>query len=138
MRSKMEERKALLEGRGAAEEVSKSPPALHTRPPALSPSAADIAAGSPHFSMDTPPESPVMESAKRTLWVDEEHSTEEGEKLPASDESEEQVQYEWQSDLMHHLPHEKAVSLVNLLKESQRGKAQATGVALQLQKKSVN
>lgn len=84
--------------------------------------AGDMAAGSPHYSLETPPSSPQRKPAR--LFPEEDLSTEEGDKPASSDEAENEI-YDWQFDIMNHLPHEKAVSLVNLLKDSQRDKAQA-------------
>lgn len=84
--------------------------------------AADVAAGSPHFSLETPPSSPHR---KLLFMPEEDATTEEGEKRASSDEAENEIHYEWQFDIMNSMPHEKAVSLVNLLKDQQREKAEA-------------
>lgn len=96
----------------------------------LSTAAADIAAGSPHFSLETPPNSPRERKASESLEED-------AKKEENNEGAEDDVQYEWQFEIMNGLPPEKAVKLVNFLKKSERQRAQASATVDQLQKEVV-
>lgn len=123
-----------------AEDEVKTPTRLQSRPSALNTAAADIAAGSPHFSLETPPESPS--SQKEASWTGSENvEPEAGEDTQSQrdedGDAEDNVPYELQFDIMNGLPHNKAVALVSLLKQSRREKVQAAAVADNLQKEVV-
>lgn len=108
------------------------------QPPPLSTAAADIAAGSPHFCLDTPtqgtPRDAEIAGTESKVLFPSPLKEDELERRLSSEEVENEVQYEWQFEIMNRLPHDKAVALVNLLKDTHREKAEATAAAEQLQK----
>lgn len=83
--------------------------------------------GSPHFPMHTPPQSrsasPSSSKHRRTQDFD-----------PLGEDESDKLQYEWQFEILNHMPREKAIHLVDHLRRTERERAQANLLAEQLQR----
>mmetsp|Transcript_51470 Transcript_51470/g.130904 ORF Transcript_51470/g.130904 Transcript_51470/m.130904 type:complete len:589 (-) Transcript_51470:142-1908(-) len=97
---------------------------------------ADGPSSSPHFAMSTPPAS--TEATPRVLRDCDDIRALLGEVVPLSGaagaDSLDDLQYEWQFEFLKGLPRDKALALIKVIRDSEKGRVQAEALAAKLQR----